>query len=323
LWVPLVIHQLLTKRTFFTLLFSFIIAGVPIFALSLLADYVFYGKFVFVFYNFLQFNLLSGGSSYFGAHHILYYITNVLTSQLAIFIPVFIAGFVSYTKDSLNKRVFPYVTIILSFYIAVFSLIKHKEYRFLLPVVPFCLMLSAYTLEKLRRNYNGLLKAFIVLSLLTEIGLIGYDNFALHNAPHILKSIPNDSSVKSIGVWHEIYGAPYYSIFHRTGERVNVTLPISHPAFLEDLHDNKPEFLRKRTPENNMLETYQRIKKGDTPDYISLLKKFNYRMYSKLEKAIQYKYEKVSSQYNSVDMKSYNARPWPSVEYLEVFKRKD
>jgi hypothetical protein len=59
------------------------------------------------------------------------------------------------------------------FYIFVFSLIPHKEKRFLLPVFPFCVLALGYTLVRKLKDWKGWVSLFIVFSVAVELTVQG------------------------------------------------------------------------------------------------------------------------------------------------------
>jgi len=106
--------------------------------LSILVDSIYYGKFTVVAYNFYNFNVAEGKSALFGSKPFLTYITNFMLDEWNILYPVLIVGIVINGKYHKNKRTFPLFLSLVLAYLLSFSLIKHKEHRFILPISAFC-----------------------------------------------------------------------------------------------------------------------------------------------------------------------------------------
>jgi len=79
------------KRVSITFL-SFILVRLLVFLLSSVIDYIFYGRWVNVYYNFLEFNFLSDLGSFYGSHPWHWYLSQGLVVVLATHIfPLMVA----------------------------------------------------------------------------------------------------------------------------------------------------------------------------------------------------------------------------------------
>jgi hypothetical protein len=68
-----------------------------------------------------------------------------------------------------RKKVFPFFVVMAFNYILIFSLIGHKEDRFILPVYPFLIMLMGdFVLKQLKTNQKIMLK-FLAVALAYEL----------------------------------------------------------------------------------------------------------------------------------------------------------
>lgn len=96
--------------------------------LSILVDRIFYGDWVFVQYNFLEFNVLHGGSAFYGSHPWHWYITQGYPVIMAThLIPLIFGGW--YAKNKV-------LLMLIIWNIFIFSFLAHKEFRFLLQILP-------------------------------------------------------------------------------------------------------------------------------------------------------------------------------------------
>ena len=84
--------------------------------------------------------------------------------------PAVLYGFYAYTKDKWDQT--PFAAILSGFYVVVFSIIAHKEHRFMLPIIPICGLMGGYAIQKWA-NYspqNNITR--IVLKLLVYIYIV-------------------------------------------------------------------------------------------------------------------------------------------------------
>jgi GPI mannosyltransferase 3 len=129
-------------RTAFFILPSCIAA----FLLSLLFDYMLFGKLVIPLLNFYRFNVTLGVDKLYGVYPFYWYFVDGLLLPLAGLLP-FIVLFLrkqflpqNTKKENTNKLSFSVVNelAVCSFvYVLLLSTASHKEHRFLLPVLPF------------------------------------------------------------------------------------------------------------------------------------------------------------------------------------------
>lgn len=62
---------------------------------------------------------------------------------------LFVFGALYNAYESHNKQVIPYALIFTIFYLAIISMVPHKENRFILPVVPYIIMMGSKLMVKL------------------------------------------------------------------------------------------------------------------------------------------------------------------------------
>ncbi|CAA2976465.1 GPI mannosyltransferase 3 [Olea europaea subsp. europaea] len=102
------------------------------------------GSWVLVPLNFLKFNFLSSGGDYYGTHAWHWYITQGFTAMLFTFLPFSIAGIIMSKQWKVSG--------LIAWVLGIYSLIGHKEFRFVLPVLPIALMFAGYTLAKMTES---------------------------------------------------------------------------------------------------------------------------------------------------------------------------
>ncbi|HET8940295.1 MAG TPA: hypothetical protein VFN67_42935 [Polyangiales bacterium] len=107
-------------------------------------DWLTWGKPFYALKKYLYFNLKKSGAK-FGRYPISYYITVSWTAigpAVLLLVAAFLAGL----------RAAPKLGLLVIGYVAVHSLIPHKEYRFLMPVVPMGLAIAACGLDALAKQ---------------------------------------------------------------------------------------------------------------------------------------------------------------------------
>ena len=83
---------------------------------------------------------------YYGVEPTYYYVFMIMPLYFTALYPFVMASFYVYLRDMYKASQTPYILYLTAMYTIVFSLIAHKEPRFLLPVIPFCFLLLGYLL---------------------------------------------------------------------------------------------------------------------------------------------------------------------------------
>ena len=254
-WPPVLAVKILRDKS----LIPFIIAGITIFipvvGLSILVDSFYYGMKDFPVlssYNFMQANLTEGLSKYFGTEPVYFYVLIVLPQIFTVAYPSVLGGFIVYPKDQLSKWRAggepPYIFFLAAFYLAVFSLIAHKEHRFLLPIVPFCALMLGYFIAKLIKQSGSRIKKaitfYLCLAVFVEVVMgLWYLNFRHRNWEIAAYLQTKEAAPHSIYAM-TAFDIPYYTWTHRhkyldaQGKETNRT--IVYRA------DNNPTYARRR-----------------------------------------------------------------------------
>ena len=148
-WPPLILLKMFKDRSFIPFILAFIFIFLPVVFLSIAVDSYFYNEFpVITSLNFMRVNLSEGLSKYYGAFPFHFYIFGVLPLFFTAAIPAVYSGFFYYIRDQQNTRLVPYIAILSLSYVGVFSMIAHKEVRFMLPIIPFGALMAGYAINK-------------------------------------------------------------------------------------------------------------------------------------------------------------------------------
>jgi GPI mannosyltransferase 3 len=104
-----------------------IMIAAPLLGLMILMDSLFYGKLTFTFINFLEFNVLTGGSEAYGVEHDYFYVVQSVSDIAKNLALPFYVGILISIKNIFSKKWYPEASLIYCFYVVVFSQIRHKE----------------------------------------------------------------------------------------------------------------------------------------------------------------------------------------------------
>ncbi|KAH6794413.1 Alg9-like mannosyltransferase family [Perilla frutescens var. hirtella] len=224
-WIYIGCLELFTTRDklkFFLL--EVIPIGGLVLGLTFALDYQFYGLWVIVPLNFLKFNFLSSGGDYYGTHPWHWYLTQGFTVMLFTYIPFTIAGIIKSKEWKLPGLVI--------WVLGIYSLLGHKEFRFVLPILPVALMFSGYSLANLgqaeRKSKGGSnshfkcspkLQLAVLFLLVTNIPMALYMSLihqrGTEDAMNYLAEEARENKVESILFLTPCHATPYYSTLHR------------------------------------------------------------------------------------------------------------
>lgn len=144
IWVWLGVSHLVKTRSALKFIFLEVLPiGALMLGLAAYIDRLYYGEWTFVPYNFVLFNVIKGGSELYGVNFALYYFLEAFPVMLFTFYPVFLLG----VKVASKHRELFWVILWTKLF---FSINKHKEYRFVLPVLPLAIVYCGRGLSELQ-----------------------------------------------------------------------------------------------------------------------------------------------------------------------------
>ncbi|CDW52878.1 GPI mannosyltransferase 3 [Trichuris trichiura] len=179
-------------------------------AFAALIDRLCYGHWTFPLWNFVQFNLIKGGSALFGSHPWHWYVTCGIPSVFLFHIIVIMAG----VWTSKQNRFFFQICAL---YVLVHSLIAHKEFRFLLPTVPLLSIYAGYFLA--RNAFNALTKSKWVFGLLVLPNvLLALFTGLIHQrgVMDVTGFLNKQAQTRGVEIWYLMpcHSTPFYSHVH-------------------------------------------------------------------------------------------------------------
>ena len=190
-------------------------------------DAILYGEVTLPLINFLILNVVHGIASLYGTHPFHWYITQCLPVFLLNNLPAFLIGTFSVLKNNLrnplsNKRVLILsIPVFVLLNLAFLTPVPHKEFRYLLPVLPFCHMLAArgiYTLKWYSSNkLVSLIGKILILSPLLQLPVSIYFGFvhqrgAIRLMDYALGHVTQENRVLFLMPCHS---TPLYSHLHK------------------------------------------------------------------------------------------------------------
>ncbi|KAL2338580.1 hypothetical protein Fmac_013026 [Flemingia macrophylla] len=201
--------------------------GILVLGLTCLLDRFMYGTWILVPLNFLKFNFLFAGGDYYGTHKWYWYITQGFPVMIFSHLPFCIAGIICSKQWKFSG--------LLAWVLVFYSLLGHKEFRFVLPVLPIALMFSGYSLavikdpgyaeykgkksSKKHTRYAPKMGFAIVFLLATNIPMALYMSLVHQRGPEdVMNHLAREAlhgKVKSILFLTPCHATPYYSMLHR------------------------------------------------------------------------------------------------------------
>ncbi|XP_031198906.1 GPI mannosyltransferase 3 isoform X2 [Mastomys coucha] len=168
-------------------------------------------RWTLVQFNFLKFNVLQNSGTFYGSHPWHWYFSQGFPVILGTHLPFFIHGCFLAPK---RLRI---LLLTVLWTLLVYSMLGHKEFRFIYPVLPFCMVFCGYSLAHLKAWRKAAL-SFLLLSnvpLALYTGLV-HQRGALDVMNHIQKVCPRgpDPTSASVFIMMPCHSTPYYSHVH-------------------------------------------------------------------------------------------------------------
>lgn len=166
-WIPLCLYNILSNgKSFKEVLTKYILIGLAVFGASVAIDSAAHGSLLISQWEFLKMNVLNNVGVWYGTHPWHWYLSQGIPAILGIQILPFIIAVVQILK---NRRNYPEELILLGtvcFVTAIYSCLGHKEFRFLLPVLPIMLKISAQYLSNWSRKASDAIVWVVAIVIL-------------------------------------------------------------------------------------------------------------------------------------------------------------
>lgn len=203
-WSVLGAHKLLSapsKIRFIKLFRQVAMSLFFAFAITVVTDFYFYGQIIFPFINFIQFNFSKNLSRFYGSAPANFHIFQSVPLLNGITLPYYLISLVSITK---SHSMIKWLHVLLILNLLLFSLIDHKEFRFLYPVQQIYLLLSIIQYFKTPLLPSGVGQLICygscavgwILAYFNESGVIELSNYL------------NNNDIKSVSVLMPCHSLP-------------------------------------------------------------------------------------------------------------------
>lgn len=134
-------------------------------SLSILLDSLVFGSFIITPYEFIKFNLFQNIGTYYGTHPWFWYLSTGFPVILGInFVPFLIASLIIIKNPHQHQNELALLATIF-FSLCIYSMLSHKEFRFLLPLLPIALYISSRFLSVWSRKASDLTVWLVALIL--------------------------------------------------------------------------------------------------------------------------------------------------------------
>ncbi|XP_011149167.1 GPI mannosyltransferase 3 isoform X1 [Harpegnathos saltator] len=151
IWLPLCIYHISasTERKV-ALLGRYVMICCACLATSVLIDSVCYGTFVITPWRFFQANVLGGVGDVYGKQHVLWYIFAGLPVLLGLYCAPFVLAVWRILRYSVYLQRETVMLLVIGWTLTVYSLLSHKEFRFILPLLPMFIYTSSACTYRLK-----------------------------------------------------------------------------------------------------------------------------------------------------------------------------
>ncbi|XP_069029796.1 GPI mannosyltransferase 3 [Embiotoca jacksoni] len=213
-WFPLLVYHFWQEDNKLRLItHDYVPIGTLALLVSTVIDCLFYEKWTLVQFNFLKLNIFHGVADFYGSHPWHWYLTQGFAVVIGPHLPFFLHG------CTLAFRKYKILLAAVVWTVLVYSLLPHKEFRFIYPVLPFCMVFCGISLAHLKAWRRAAAVVLLVANLVPALytGLI-HQRGTLDVMSH-LQTLCDVSSVSSrpqpdILFLMPCHSTPFYSHVH-------------------------------------------------------------------------------------------------------------
>ncbi|XP_076260440.1 phosphatidylinositol glycan anchor biosynthesis class B [Rhynchophorus ferrugineus] len=268
--LPLCLFHIITstKSTIRIIITEYVPIGAIVLTIFIALDSIVHGSFIVTPYNFLKFNVFNDVASIYGVHPWHWYLSNGLPSVLGILIVPFIMATLIILKARKNHPNELWILGCIVFSLFILSCLPHKEFRFILPLLPMILYITSKFLAAWSRKANmwhiWLISAVIFIWNVIPAWYIGYNHQrGTLDVMNILGQFAQtDSNNTSFLFLMPCHSTPLYSHIH-----VNVTARFltcnpnlnnisSYVDEADAFYHNPNAWLRNNYPPNSNLPSH-------------------------------------------------------------------
>ncbi|XP_046419584.1 GPI mannosyltransferase 3-like [Neodiprion fabricii] len=317
IWTPLCLYHLLTTPTSgrIVLLLSYLRIGMTTSSIATLVDTIGYGKFVLSHIEFLRINLIYRVSDFYGTEPFFWYLTIGIPVILGLYYVIFLIGAWQVVQHPAKFHRQAVMLVVIGWTLAIYSMIPHKEIRFILPLLPFFVCLGTSGILCIKNSVAPFTRTVLMTVLVLTNLLPGLYFSLVHlrgslDAMKILRqeiaSVPNDDV--NILFLTPCHATPFYSHLHAN---VTARFLTCEPSLSnrDDYIDEASEFFAN--PNLWLRQTYSNTKDTEMPTHLVLFHELAPSIHQFLDK-----YRLIA------DLFYAHITPTNYSQYLLIYKRK-
>jgi phosphatidylinositol glycan class B len=203
-------------------------------------NYIFYGTIKLPLLNFFKFNVSDSLSSFYGVSRIDFYFFQAIPILLLNYLPFFIYGIIKTSWTDFKS--------LLVIYLFLFTLIPHKEFRFIYPLMPILLTYSSIGFLEISAKVSSKLMKLItlitiLLSIIISFYFTQYHEVGEVRLPMIIHNkVLEDSKLHpSIGFLTPCHSTPFQSHLHLPESQANIWFLTCEPPLNSNIADYMDE----------------------------------------------------------------------------------
>ncbi|XP_077988945.1 GPI alpha-1,2-mannosyltransferase 3-like isoform X2 [Glandiceps talaboti] len=217
-WFPLCLWHFSRAESKLRLIFLGVLpVGICATAWSVGIDRIFYGKWVFVQYNFLKMNFFGDIGAHYGSNPFYWYFVTGIPVVMGTHLIPFIFG----VKKCWADKKYRCLIYLMMWTVGVYSLLSHKEFRFLLSILPIAMFFcgqAMYTCSKTTTWGSFLILGLLItnLPLALYFGML-HQRGTMDVMPYIQSLCQNTkqtNKLPSVTFLMPCHSTPYYSHLH-------------------------------------------------------------------------------------------------------------
>lgn len=219
-WVYYGVRYLQASFSPSAILLAAVIGGLA-FAFDMIINHQFYGEWKVPLLEFINFNVSKSLSSFYGVARLDFYFLQAIPILLLNLLPFLLVG-LYYTKGLKDVKI---VSIL---YLVIFSLIQHKEFRFIYPLMPFFLIFAACGMSHLFKNWSKrtsqwvLAVTAVLSSFLAFYFSVYHESGVIAITGYLRDKVLAEESLVDIGFITPCHSTPYQSYFHLDPNQANI-----------------------------------------------------------------------------------------------------
>ncbi|KAK7861953.1 hypothetical protein R5R35_006322 [Gryllus longicercus] len=168
-WIPLCLCHIVTSpHNIQHTVVNYLLVGLLCLSVLLTVDSYFYEQIIFTPINFLFVNVVKNVSNFYGTHPAHWYLSSALPTVFGLhLIPCVLGCIKSFSRSDMPVKIIKLLAVSMLFTIGVYSFLPHKEFRFILPLLPMALFISTswfFHFQKMSRCFATVLHFIFLLA---------------------------------------------------------------------------------------------------------------------------------------------------------------